>query len=59
MAENGPFGNPLFDPKNTQKSLWGPFLRPFPGNEAHKLFLGAQKSKKFMLIKFMCLSGPL
>ena len=22
--------------------MWVPFLRSFPGNEAHKLFLGAQ-----------------
>ena len=45
--------------------MWVPFLRPFPGNEAHKLFLGGQNgvfwvgAKKFMLKKFMCFFGPL
>ena len=24
--------------------MWVPFLRPFPGNEAHKLFSGGPKS---------------
>ena len=42
-----------------------PFLRSFPGNEAHKLLLGCQKgvfwvgAKKVMLKKFMCFFGPL
>ena len=41
MAENGPFGTPLFDPKIFQKMLvWVPFWRPFPGNEAHQLHIG-------------------
>ena len=65
MAENGPFGTPLFDPQNLPEKVYvGPFLRPFPGNEAHKLFfLGAQNgvfwvgAKKFRLKKFMCVAG--
>ena len=39
-----PVWDPLFDPKiPPKKFMWVPFLRPFPGNEAHKLFSGAQK----------------
>ena len=66
MAENGPFGTPFLTPKIPRKCLCGSlFLRSFPGNEAHKLFLGAQNGgfrvgcKKFMLKKFMCFFGPL
>ena len=62
MARLGPPGRP---PKSPRKSLCGsPFLRSFPGNEAHKLFfLGAHYqvfwvAKKFMLKKFMCFFGP-
>ena len=41
MAEDGPFGTPFLTPKIAPKKfMWVPFLRPFPGNEAHKLFLG-------------------
>ena len=41
MAENGPFGAPFLAPKiPPKKFMWAPFLRPFPGNEAHKLFSG-------------------
>ena len=51
MAEYGPFGTPFLTPKNPPKKLmwpknppkkfmWVPFLRPFPGNEAHQLFWG-------------------
>ena len=46
--------------------MWVPFLRPFPGNEAHNFFLlGAQnggfgaRAKQSMLKKFMCFFGPL
>ena len=45
--------------------MWVPFLRSFPGNEAHKLFLGVPYlgvlggAKKFMLKKFMCFFRPL
>ena len=56
MAENGPFGTPFLTPQNPPKKVYvGPFLRSFQGNEAHKLFLGAQNggfwvgAKKFML----------
>ena len=56
MAENGPH----------EKFLWVPFLHPFPGNEAHKLFFWRPKlegfvwgAKKFMLKKFMCFFCPL
>ena len=67
MAEIGPFGTPFLTPKiPPKKFMWVPFLRPFPGNEAHKyFFLGAQNgvfwlgAKKFMLKKFMCFFGPL
>ena len=34
--------DPFFDPKIPSKKfkfMWVPFLRPFPGNEAHQLFL--------------------
>ena len=57
---------PLFDPKEPppppkKKSLCGCLfcLRPFPGNEAHKLLLGAHNgvfwvgAKKCMLNKFI------
>ena len=44
MAENGPFGTPFLTPKiPPKKFMWVPFLRPFPGNEAHKLFSGGPK----------------
>ena len=34
----------LFDPKiPPKKFMWVPVLRPFPGNEAHKLFPGGPK----------------
>ena len=67
MAENGPFGAPFLAPKiPPKKFMWVPFLRPFPGNEAHKFFfLGAQigvfrvGAKMFMLKKFMCFFRPL
>ena len=45
--------------------MWVPFLRSFPGNEAHKLFSGGPKwgfrvgGKKFMLKKFVCFFRPL
>ena len=36
-----PVWDPLFDPKiSPKKFMWVPFLRSFPGNEAHKLFAG-------------------
>ena len=39
MARLGPF----FDPQNAPERVYvGPFLCSFPGNEAHKLFSGAQ-----------------
>ena len=41
MAENGLFGTPFLTPKiPPKKFMWVPFLRSFPGNEAHKLFSG-------------------
>ena len=44
VAENGPFGTPVLTPKIPPKGfMWVPFLRPFPGNEAHKLFWGCPK----------------
>ena len=59
-AENGPFGTPFLTPKiPSNKFMWVPLLRPFPGNEA-----GAQNrvfwvgAKKFTLKKFMCFFGP-
>ena len=62
----GPFGTPLFDPKiHLKKFMWVHFLRPFPGNEAHKLFCGGPNlgvlggGQKFMLKEFMCFFGPL
>ena len=65
MAENGPFGTPFLTPKTPPKKfMWVPFLRPFPGNQAHKLFSGGPKwavlggAKKLMLKKFMCFSVP-
>ena len=45
VAEDGPFGTPLFDPQKPPEKVhaWVPFFRPFPRNEAHELFfLGAQ-----------------
>ena len=57
-----PFLTPTIPPK---KFMWVPFLRSFPGNEAHEFFLGVQKgafgwgAKKFMLKEFMCLFCPL
>ena len=46
--------------------MWVPFLRSFPGNEAHNFCLGGAKwgfwvggGKKFMLKKFMCFFRPL
>ena len=43
VAENGPFGTPFWTPQvSPKKFMWVPFLRPFPGNEAHHFFLGAQ-----------------
>ena len=61
VAENGPFGTPFLTPKNpSKKFMWVSFLRPFPGNEAHKLFFWGPKMgcfgwvlKKFMLKKFI------
>ena len=36
-----PVWDPVFDPKSTRKRfMWVPYLRSFPGNEAHKHFLG-------------------
>ena len=44
MAENGPFGTHFLTPKiRPKKFMCVPFLRPFPGNEAHKLFSGGPK----------------
>ena len=41
MACLGPF---FLTPKSTPKKfMWVPFLGPFPGNEAHKLFSGGPK----------------
>ena len=37
VAEDGPFGAPFWTPQNPPKFMWVPFLRPFPGSEAHKL----------------------
>ena len=57
---------PPFRPKNPPEKVYvGPFLRPFPGNEAHKLFSKGPKwgvlggGQKVMLKKFMCFFGPL
>ena len=36
---------PVFDPQNPPKKfMWVPFLRPFPGNEAHTTFSWGPKS---------------
>ena len=44
MVENGPFGTPFFDSKVPPKKVCvGPFLRPFPRNEAHPLVCGGPK----------------
>ena len=60
MARLGPRFGP---PKSPEKVyVYVPLLRSFPGNEAHKLFLGAQNrvgAKTFMLKKFMCFFRPL
>ena len=52
--------------KNPPEKVYvGPFLRPFPGNGARKLFWGPKMgcfwvgAKKFMLKKFMCFVGSL
>ena len=43
-AENGPFGASFFTPTIPLKNVCvGPFLRSFPGNEAHQLFSGGPK----------------
>ena len=44
--------------------MWVPFLRPFPGNEAQKLFSGSKMGvlsggQKVWLKKFTCFFGPL
>ena len=61
VAENGPFGTPFFDPKiPPKKFMWVPFLRPFPGNEAHTFFLGDFHEGVWVgAKKFMCFFGPL
>ena len=57
MAENGPFGTPFLTPKiPTKKFKLVPFLRSFPGNEAHKLFAGG--GQKVYVEKFMCFFRP-
>ena len=42
VTENGPFDTPFLTPNPPppppKKFMWVPFSRPFPGNEAHKLF---------------------
>ena len=54
VAENGPFGTPFFDPKiNPEKFMWS-LLHPFPGNEAHKLFLAAQARVFWVGAKSLC-----
>ena len=68
MTENGPFGTPFLNPEDPPEKVYvgSPFLRSFPGNEAHKLFfvggpnwgvLGG--AKKFTLKKIMCFFRPL
>ena len=53
---------PKIPPK---KFMWVPFLRPFPGNEAHKLFSGVQNGgvlgggQKVYVEKVYVLFGPL
>ena len=43
VTENCPFGAAFSTPKICPKKfMWVPFLHPFPGNEAHKLFSGGQ-----------------
>ena len=40
----GRFGAPFLTPKfPPKKFMWVPFLRSFPGNEAHKLFFWGSK----------------
>ena len=44
VAENGSFGTPFLTPKIPPKMfMWVPFLRSFPGKEAHKFFWGSKK----------------
>ena len=43
MDESGPFGAPFLPQTPPKKFMWVPFLCPFPGNEAHKLFSGGPK----------------
>ena len=57
---------PVFGPQNPlKKFMLVTFLRPFPGNEAHQLFLGAQfgafwvGGKKVYVEKVMCFFCPL
>ena len=38
VAENGQFGTPFWTPQIPRKVYVDPFLRSFPGNEAHKPF---------------------
>ena len=63
MARLGPRFGPKIPP---EKVYVGPFfLRSFPGNEAHKLFLGAQnwvfwgEGQKVYVEKVYVLFGPL
>ena len=37
-------------PGSLEKNYVGPVLRPFPGNEAHKLFLGPQESLTAIIV---------
>ena len=66
MAEDGPFGAGFLDPQNPPEKVYVvPFLRSFPGNEAHQLFSGGLKSgvlggsQKIYVEKFMCFFPPL
>ena len=44
MAQNGLFGTPFLTPTIPLEKVYvGPFLRPFPGSEAHELFSGSPK----------------
>ena len=44
VAQHGPFGTPFLTPKIPPQQVYvGPFLRSFPGNEAHKHFSGGPK----------------
>ena len=61
-------GPPLFDPKiPREKFMWVPFLRSFPGNEAHKVVINFSGGPKWGVLvggqrvyveKFMCFSVP-